>query len=95
MLGEALLIGCLSGLFSAWLTKNLINELTGGIALPIAFFGKFYVAEAAPWWGLSMGAVTALAGSLLPAWSARRSRSRKCSPRSPDSHRASTGCSAE
>jgi putative ABC transport system permease protein len=71
VLGEALLIGTLSGLFSAWLAKNLINELAGGIALPIAFFGKFYVDEAAPWWGLSMGAVTALAGSLLPAWSAR------------------------
>jgi len=71
VLGEALLIGCISGLFSAWLAKNLINDLAGGIALPIAFFGKFYVDDAAPWWGLSMGAVTALAGSLLPAWSAR------------------------
>jgi putative ABC transport system permease protein len=71
VLGEALLIGCVSGAFSAWLAKNLINELLGGIALPIAFFGKFYVDDAAPWWGLSMGALTALAGSLLPAWSAR------------------------
>jgi putative ABC transport system permease protein len=71
VLGEALLIGCLCGLFSAWMAKSLINELAGGIALPIAFFGKFYVAEAAPWWGLTIGALTSLAGSLLPAWSAR------------------------
>ena len=34
-------------------THFLINDLLGGIALPIAFFGKFYVEDAAPWWGLS------------------------------------------
>src|SRR5439155_413439 len=71
VLGEALLIGCLSGLLSAWATKFLVNELIGGIAIPIGLIGKFFVAGAAPWWGLSIGALTALAGSLLPAWSAR------------------------
>ena len=67
VLGEALLIGCVSGVVSGWVTKFLINELIGGISLPIAFFGKFFVADAAPWWGLTIGAATALAGSLVPA----------------------------
>jgi putative ABC transport system permease protein len=71
VLGEALLIGCVSGLVSAWVTRHLVNDLMGGIALPIAFFGKFFVASAAPWWGVSIGAVTAFAGSVLPAWTAR------------------------
>jgi putative ABC transport system permease protein len=71
VLGEALLIGCLSGILSGWLTLFIVNDLVGGIALPIAFFGKFHVAAAAPWWGLALGAGTALAGSFLPAWSAR------------------------
>jgi putative ABC transport system permease protein len=71
VLAEALLIGCLSGLLSGWLTRYLVNELMGGISLPIAFFGKFFVPQAAYWWGLGIGAGTALAGSLAPAWSAR------------------------
>jgi putative ABC transport system permease protein len=71
VLGEALLIGCISGLISALATQFLINDLIGGIALPIAFFGKFFINDAAPWWGLGIGAMTALAGSLVPAWSAR------------------------
>jgi putative ABC transport system permease protein len=71
VLGEALLIGCISGLASAVLAKWIANDYFGGIPLPIAFFGKFYIAEAAPWWGLIVGAGTALAGSLVPAWSAR------------------------
>jgi putative ABC transport system permease protein len=71
VLGEALLIGCGSGLLSAWVTQFLINELVGGVALPIGFFSKFFIADAAPWWGLGIGALTALAGSALPAWSAR------------------------
>src|SRR5205807_2484218 len=71
VLGEALLIGCTSGLLSAWVAAYLVNDLVGGVSLPIAFFGKFFVAEAAPWWGLVIGTLTALAGSLVPAWSAR------------------------
>jgi putative ABC transport system permease protein len=71
VLGEALLIGCGSGVISAVGTRFLVNDFIGGIALPIAFFGKFYVASEAPWWGLAIGALTALAGSIIPAWSAR------------------------
>jgi putative ABC transport system permease protein len=50
---------------------KLVNDLIHGIALPIAFFGKFFVTDAAIWWGLAVGAGTALVGSLVPAWSAR------------------------
>lgn len=71
VLGEALLIGCISGVVSAIATQFLVNDLIGGISLPIAFFGKFFINDAAPWWGLGIGAMTALAGSLVPAWSAR------------------------
>ncbi len=71
VLGEALLIGCVTGLLSALATRHYINELKGGIALPIAFFGKFFVENAAPWWGLAVGGGTAFLGSIVPAWSAR------------------------
>jgi putative ABC transport system permease protein len=71
VLGEALLIGCGSGLLSALVTKVLINDVIGGVALPIAFFGKFFIAAEAPWWGLAIGGLTSFAGSIVPAWSAR------------------------
>jgi putative ABC transport system permease protein len=71
VLSEALLIGGGTGLLSGWLARHIVNELIGGIALPIAFFGKFFISSAAPWWGLTIGACTALVGSILPAWSAR------------------------
>lgn len=71
VLSEALLIGCLSGLVSAAGTWLLVNQLIGGIALPIGFFNRFFVDGAAPWWGLGIGATTALIGSVVPAWSAR------------------------
>ena len=55
VLAEALLIGCLSGLFSGWIAMFLINDLIGGVSLPIGFLSTFFVAQAAPWWGLSIG----------------------------------------
>src|SRR5205823_2957610 len=71
VLGEALLIGASSGLASALTARYLVNDVFGGLTMPIGFFAKFFVASAAPWWGISVGAATALIGSLLPAWSAR------------------------
>jgi putative ABC transport system permease protein len=41
------------------------------VKFPIAFFPSFMIPAEAWLWGLSIGAGTALAGSLLPAWSAR------------------------
>jgi putative ABC transport system permease protein len=72
ILGEAMLVGALSGALSTTTAWAGINQLMGGFALPIAFFGKFKVADAALWWGPTVGAFAAAVGSFLPAWSARR-----------------------
>lgn len=72
VLGEALLVGVLSGLSSSLGAYLVINTYLGGIKFPIAFFPAFRVPEAALWWGPLIGAVTAFVGSILPALSARR-----------------------
>lgn len=71
---EALLIGLPAGLLSAGGTYALINWYFGGLNFPIAFFPKFMVPAAAWWWGAAMGAGTAFAGSIIPAWNARRTK---------------------
>ncbi|MBS0203984.1 MAG: FtsX-like permease family protein [Planctomycetes bacterium] len=70
VLAEALLIGTISGFLSAALTYVAINGM-GGLPFRIAFFPKFAVPLQAFWWGPAMGAITALAGSFIPAWRAR------------------------
>lgn len=72
VIGEALLIGGLAGLASAGLTYAIINHVLGGFRFPIAFFGAFYIPLRAIGWGLAVGVLTALAGSLIPARSACR-----------------------
>jgi putative ABC transport system permease protein len=72
ILGEALLVGGLSGAISTTAAWGIINHVFGGFALPIGFFGKFKVANAALWWGPAVGSFAAVAGSFFPAWSARR-----------------------
>jgi putative ABC transport system permease protein len=74
VLGEAILIGALSGLLSGLMTYGLINFVAGGIKFPIAFFPAFLVPRAGLWWGLVIGSLTALFGSIVPAWSARSVR---------------------
>jgi putative ABC transport system permease protein len=64
VLGEAMLIGAGSGLLSAGMTYFGIDELLSRYT-----FVGIYVPEQALWWGPLVGAVTALAGSALPAWS--------------------------
>lgn len=71
VLGEALLIGICSGLLSAVLSYGLVHGLFGGIPFQIAFFPVFDIFPDALWWGPLFGAFTTLAGSILPAWSAR------------------------
>ena len=71
VLSEALLIGTLSGLLSAGLAYGIINGVWGGLPFPIAFFPKFAVPINCLWWGAAMGAVTAFAGSFIPAITAR------------------------
>jgi putative ABC transport system permease protein len=71
VLGEALLIGGGSGLLSAGFSYLLVHTVMGGIKFPIAFIPTFDIFVDALWWGLVLGAATALAGSIFPAWSAR------------------------
>lgn len=74
VLGEALAIGCLSGLISAGGAYFLVNHVFGGIPFPIAFIPSFFISKWAPLWGFAMGTGAALAGSLIPAINACRVR---------------------
>jgi putative ABC transport system permease protein len=71
VLGEALLVGVLCGAISSAGTWYVINHIVGGVKFPIAFFPAFKIPMQALWWGPAVGGLTALAGSILPAWSAR------------------------
>ncbi|HET6423758.1 MAG TPA: ABC transporter permease, partial [Planctomycetaceae bacterium] len=68
---EALLVGTTAGVISAALTYAAINFGLGGLPFQIAFFPRFLVPISCLWWGAAMGAGTAFAGSVIPAWSAR------------------------
>jgi putative ABC transport system permease protein len=70
VLGEALALGVVSGLLSSSIAYVAINA-RGGLKFPIAFFPAFKIPEDALMWGLVIGSMTALLGSILPAWSAR------------------------
>jgi putative ABC transport system permease protein len=72
VLGEALLVGGLSGLVSAALAYGLINGTIGGIPLPLAWIGIWPILADAFWWGILFGAATSFIGSILPALNARR-----------------------
>jgi putative ABC transport system permease protein len=71
VLAEALVLGIVSGLASAAGTYVFVNNVLGGIKFPIGFFPAFRIPTAALWWGPLTGGAAALAGSLVPAWSAR------------------------
>jgi putative ABC transport system permease protein len=73
VLGEALLVGGLSGLLAALLTERGFNGLLGGIPVPILWLSKadFLIPIQAMWWGPAIGIGTAFLGSIIPAWSAR------------------------
>jgi putative ABC transport system permease protein len=71
ILGEAMLVGAFAGLLAAAFTFALFNFTWGGIPFRIGFFPVFRIPEAALLWGLAIGAMTALAGSIVPAWTAR------------------------
>ena len=51
VLGEAILVGGLSGAISATMAWGVINIALGGFALPIGFFGRFMVANGEPFGG--------------------------------------------
>jgi putative ABC transport system permease protein len=68
ILGEAALLGALSGFLSAVVVYQTINRLmdNSDAILPV------YIPDAALWWGPAVGILTALAGSIMPAWAACR-----------------------
>jgi len=70
ILGEAIFIGVVSGLLSSTIAYVAINA-RGGLKFPIAFFPTFLIPLEALSWGLIVGGMTSLLGSILPAWSAR------------------------
>ena len=72
VLGEALLVGIVSGVVSAGGTWFLVNEVVGGVPFVIAWFPKFMIPSEAWWWGLAVGGGTAFLGSFVPAWNACR-----------------------
>ena len=72
ILGEAVIVGLVSGGIGAIAVWLLVNKVVGGVAIPIGFFGKFYINDHALWWGPAVGITAAVLGSLVPALSARR-----------------------
>jgi putative ABC transport system permease protein len=74
VIGEAVMIGALSGVASAAASYWVVNRMIGGIKFFIGFFPSFYIPSEAIWWGLAIGSVAALVGSVLPAWTACRIR---------------------
>jgi putative ABC transport system permease protein len=67
ILGEAVLLGAVSGFVCTGLTYLLINIVLGSVQ---ALF--ITVPDAVLWWGPALGGLSALAGSVFPAWSACR-----------------------
>lgn len=68
ILGEGLLLGAVAGLLSGLATVLLVNQVAGGIKIPLGFFPVFFVPWHALWWGASLGAITALLGGIIPIW---------------------------
>jgi uncharacterized membrane protein len=72
ILGEAVLVGVVSGFICSAISIVLVNKVFGGIRFPIAFFPAFKIAGAAYWWGPAAGAFASFVGAIFPALSARR-----------------------
>jgi putative ABC transport system permease protein len=68
VLGECLLLGALGGFLSSALLYQAVNRLVdnSNSVLPL------YIPDEALWWGVAVGALAAVAGSLVPAWTACR-----------------------
>jgi putative ABC transport system permease protein len=72
IVGEAMLVGVISGFICSVLSIILVNKVMGGIPFPIAFFPAFKIPSAAYWWGPAAGAFASFVGAIFPALSARR-----------------------
>jgi putative ABC transport system permease protein len=74
VLGEALIVGGVSGLVAAAFTFAFFNVAYGGVPFEIALFPVFRIPETVLLWGPAMGFATALLGSCVPAWAASKVR---------------------
>src|SRR5262249_3384549 len=72
VLGEAVLVGALSGLLSGLFAYALVNGTIGGIPMPLAGIAMWPGLADAFLWGVLFGVVTSLLGSILPARRAPR-----------------------
>jgi putative ABC transport system permease protein len=71
VLGEAVFIGATSGFLMNALGYLFFNKVMGGIPFPIGFTPVVPVPVDVFWWGPCVGGLTAIAGSIFPAWTAR------------------------
>jgi ABC-type antimicrobial peptide transport system permease subunit len=75
VIGEATLIGALSGFigaFLAWLASTLaVSGVVPNNGLTRIFF-TFPIQSSMLLWGMLIGAFVGFAGSVLPAWNARK-----------------------
>ena len=74
VVAESFLLGGIAGSSSAALTYYYVNIHLGGLKFPIAFFGAFFIPEAALGWGTALGIGAAVVGGILPALTARSVR---------------------
>jgi putative ABC transport system permease protein len=70
VLSEAMLLGLLGGLLGSAVIHQSINRFLDNADsfLPV------FIPDRAFWWGPAVGLLTGLAGSLMPAWDACRTR---------------------
>jgi hypothetical protein len=71
ILGEALFVGAVAGFVAAGATFAFFNWRWGGIPFRIGFFPVFRIPESAMLWGLAIGTITSLSGSIVPSVTAR------------------------
>ena len=72
IIGEAVLVGAVSGFLAAAALYLIVTYWRGGIKFSIAFFPTFQIFIDALWWGLVFGGLASFVGAFLPAWSAQR-----------------------
>ena len=67
ILGEAILVGIVSGGIGAVGGVAVGQQCArAAFAIPIGFFGKFYINNDALWWGPAVGAIAAVFGCFIP-----------------------------
>lgn len=71
VMGEALLVGVISGTISTTMIYVFVNY-GGGLPIKISFFPKFMLSQQVLLWGPMIGSFASIVGSIVPAWSTHR-----------------------